>query len=577
MKDSHRPHIAKGFVTPWMRRVLVLLPILFLGIIYYGSSFSRVNNAAVVLEQAPQDNISKKFRLRQILHHGVGESYGTYKRLDVTDDYLKRHKSYFDEILNQNYNQAGIDIDSNNLEEIYNANDWPKLYSQKNPFTMDLPIQRHYQKSKSIRLKDNNLQFMMNYLNSNQQDFKSTNQELIWEEKNISVPNIKDKNTLVSLALMSSNAYVRFPKDDKEKDKSDWRDIIGWNPDQSNDDINFGWDDIGIRGHVFVSDDNLTVVISIKGTSGAGLPGGGSDETSSGDKTNDNLLFSCCCARVGYMWSTVCDCYDSTYTCNQDCLEKELVREDRYYNSVLQLYDNVTKIYSPEKYNYWITGHSLGGSLASLLGRTYGLPVVAFEAPGELLATKRLHLPQPPGIPKYMDNIWHIGNTADPIYMGVCNGVSSSCSIAGYAMETACHTGLQCVYDVVNDLGWKVNLLNHRIHTVIDEIIMVYNSTPTCIEQPPCRDCFNWRFVSKHDEEEDEPWLPNPLDPHKSTSALTTTTSTTTINKPTKTLPGSSTDPIETTEAPIPDDPPKKCLERNWYGWCTKWGYDDDK
>lgn len=41
------------------------------------------------------------------------------------------------------------------------------------------------------------------------------------------------------------------------------------------------------------------------------------------------------------------------------------------------------------------SGHSLGGSLASLLGVTFGVPVVAFEAPGEKLAAARLHLPTP--------------------------------------------------------------------------------------------------------------------------------------------------------------------------------------
>lgn len=43
--------------------------------------------------------------------------------------------------------------------------------------------------------------------------------------------------------------------------------------------------------------------------------------------------------------------------------------------------------------NIWIIGHSLGGALASLLGATFGAPVVAFESPGEKLAASRLHLP----------------------------------------------------------------------------------------------------------------------------------------------------------------------------------------
>lgn len=46
----------------------------------------------------------------------------------------------------------------------------------------------------------------------------------------------------------------------------------------------------------------------------------------------------------------------------------------------------------------WIIGHSLGGALASLLGATFGAPVVTFESPGERLAARRLHLPSPVSI-----------------------------------------------------------------------------------------------------------------------------------------------------------------------------------
>ena len=56
------------------------------------------------------------------------------------------------------------------------------------------------------------------------------------------------------------------------------------------------------------------------------------------------------------------------------------------------LYNNVTYLY-PDA-TIWLTGHSLGGSLAALLGATFGVPVVAFEAPGDKLPATRLHLPQ---------------------------------------------------------------------------------------------------------------------------------------------------------------------------------------
>ena len=102
---------------------------------------------------------------------------------------------------------------------------------------------------------------------------------LEWEFNDIKIPNVTDKDTVVTLATISSNAYVRYPKSDDEKKKSDWIDLGDWDPNRENSDINFGWDDIGLRGHVFVSKDNKTVVVGIKGTSGAGLPGGGSDET----------------------------------------------------------------------------------------------------------------------------------------------------------------------------------------------------------------------------------------------------------------------------------------------------------
>jgi lipase ATG15 len=96
-------------------------------------------------------------------------------------------------------------------------------------------------------------------------------------------------------------------------------------------------------------------------------------------------------------------------------------------------------------------GHSLGGALASLVAATFGVPAVTFEAPGERLAATRLHLPMPvrqSKQPSYgicsnrllsqpsLHHITHVFHTADPIAMGICNGVTSACAIGGYAMES---------------------------------------------------------------------------------------------------------------------------------------------
>lgn len=156
----------------------------------------------------------------------------------------------------------------------------------------------------------------------------------------------------------------------------------------------FGWepDADGFRGHVFVSTDNSTVVISIKGTSALWLVGDGGP-TVKKDKLNDNLLFSCCCAKVGPTWSSVCDCHSKGYKCDQTCLEKSLVEDSLFYPVGVNLYNNLTYMYPHA--NIWVIGHSLGGALASLVGVTFGAPVVAFEAPGEKMAATRLHINLP--------------------------------------------------------------------------------------------------------------------------------------------------------------------------------------
>ena len=131
-----------------------------------------------------------------------------------------------------------------------------------------------------------------------------------------------------------------------------------------------------------------------------------------------------------------------------------------------------------------LQGHSLGGALASLVGVTFGAPVVAFEAPAERLAASRLHLPSPvcpinlpllfpltPPSQPSTQHITHVYNTGDPIPMGTCTGISSSCGTMGVALETRCHLGQTILYDTITKLGWSANIIHHGIAALIEGVL----------------------------------------------------------------------------------------------------------
>lgn len=92
---------------------------------------------------------------------------------------------------------------------------------------------------------------------------------------------------------------------------------VGWEPD-----------DDGFRGYVFATEDNSTVALTIKGTSVPIIGGGPTIEK---DKLNDNLLFSCCCARVSSTWTPVCDCFRGNLKCHQECVEDALIDDSLFY------------------------------------------------------------------------------------------------------------------------------------------------------------------------------------------------------------------------------------------------------
>jgi len=278
---------------------------------------------------------------------------------------------------------------------------------------------------------------------------------------------------------MTSDAYV-------SPGNSHWYDLgEKWNISYP-----FGWepDNDGFRGHVFATDDNSTIVLSIKGTS-AGVVGGGGP-TSKKDKLNDNLLWSCCCARVDWTWATVCDCYSGPNKCDTNCLEDALIEESLFYPVGITLYNDITYMYPNS--TIWLTGHSLGGGLAALVGVTFGAPVVAFESPGEKMAPRRLHLPSPPST----HHVTHVYHNADPVPLGACIGAASTCYYGGYALETRCHLGKSIVYDTVNGDGWKwaVDIRTHSIKVIIDSILSTNASVPIAEPEDDCVECYSWEF-----------------------------------------------------------------------------------
>lgn len=498
-----------------------------------------------------------EFRLQHIFHHGTYRFPSLHKRLDVTPDNIKSVTA-----------DDGLSFQS-----------VPHLFARSRPITIE-------------RLVDRSVTAVEAHLAAARTDgYAQVLSSDSWTVDDVDGPDITDKESVLALAKMAANAYIMVPGTER------WADVSG----PFNHSQNFGWEDDGLRGHIYADEDNSTIVVSLKGTSTALFDGQG---TTTNDKVNDNLFFSCCCGQGGsFLWRQVCDCATDTYTCNSTCLSTSLRAENRYYRAALDLYANVTSLYPSS--NVWIVGHSLGGAISSMLGQTFGVPVVTFEAVPEALPSSRLGLPTPPGSDpmrpqkrKY-SGAYHFGHTADPVYMGTCNSMTSVCTLAGYAMESVCHSGFRCVYDTVEDLGWRSGIGTHRILAVISDVIERYDDVPKCVRDTECVDCFNWKFFESNHSEPitstktrtgppvtrtrtstcKTPGWWGCLDPTTTTDASTTTADTTTTSSPDSTTtchtPGwfgcrDPTTTVVTTTSTIPSIKPTttttSCQNPGWWG-----------
>ncbi|KAF1848710.1 autophagy related lipase-like protein Atg15 [Cucurbitaria berberidis CBS 394.84] len=425
----------RSFWTTFSRVLFIigtLAQVALLAVIFRSYAGDDVSGAATpVADAAPvAKSKSSGFTLRHLFHHGAGIPGPRARRLDVTPQRI-----------------TAADAES-----------------QVGPFSVRLsPVKIE---RPAYRLYD-----------------AQSPMSPMWIAEDVEGPDVEEKETVINFAYMSEDAY-KVGHDDPG-----WLDV----DEQYNSSIPFGWDDSGIRGHVFSDDTNSTIILSVKGTTVAMFEGNG---TSGNDKENDNLFGSCCCGQGGaYLWRQVCDCQTGTYTCDDKCVKDEIKKPNRYYAATVELYEEVIKLYPNA--NIITTGHSLGGVLASLIGLQHAVPSVTFETYPQALAAKRLGLPTAGDVAplrKYTGG-FHFGHTADPVYMGTCNGPSSFCTLGGYAFETLCHTGKRCAYDVVKDWGWRQSTSTHSLRYAIDKVYKVYDKAAKCEDEDVnCVDCFLWKY-----------------------------------------------------------------------------------
>ncbi|KAI9205385.1 Alpha/Beta hydrolase protein, partial [Polychytrium aggregatum] len=318
-------------------------------------------------------------------------------------------------------------------------------------------------------------------------------------------PNMGDPTTIRNLGQMSLNSYFE-PSASAMQNK--WENVPGFNQTER-----FGWLDNGIRGYVFSDAKREVVVLAIKGSGSPDTPVP-SGPTSEQDKFNDNIMFSCCCAAS--FWYPICQCHNTKdKTCNRACILGQSNFNSSYYNIAQSIYKSVETWY-PRKASIWVTGHSLGGSLASLLALTNDVPAVAFEAPGDMLYAGRIGLlpalPPRSGTtrPDYTQffktlPIYHIGNTQDPIFYGECTAWTSVCWRGGISMESKCHVGKECIYNDASKVASSsldappeaqgFDMKYHGMGFVLDHFLKAWDRVPECKPQEDCQECTEWREV----------------------------------------------------------------------------------
>jgi len=293
-------------------------------------------------------------------------------------------------------------------------------------------------------------------------------------------------NNIYNLAILSNNVYY-------ERDNKNWNDTCFNN---TND---ISKDNDTVRAYLFSSEDNKTHIISIKGTTTMFGKYAKIMNSVYNDKFNDNLFYSCCFYKQSNLFKKIDGlkdkkCFqDSDYECKKECFNVINEYKLNYINIARNIVENLK---SNDKYGVdfdeiLFTGHSLGGSLATVMAVLYNKIGISFQSPGiknYILQSGILHN-------NNFDNIYNFGHNADIIFKGKCNGVLSLCYLGGYNIETKCHIGNICEYDAINKLNISESIFTHKLKYVIENIIPNWKDDfPEC-KKHECKDCEDWTYI----------------------------------------------------------------------------------